>query len=142
MAADINTAQDEFILCFSFFDINELPSICPAMGSLYVYSSSESHDEEQAIDYRRLHHWHEHFSINGFGLPVEKDDNWQIPEAERGLHASGHACGADLLKIVRDIKPGVLIPVHSQHPELYINPLKDSSIDIILPEVGRTIELF
>ena len=74
-------------------------------------------------------------------MPVEKNGNWQIPEAERGLHASGHACGADLLKIVQDIKPGVLIPVHSQRLELYINPLKSSSINIVLPEVGKPIEL-
>jgi len=141
LAGDIGSAQDRFILCFSFFDINELPSIRPAPGSLYVYSSSEPHDEEQEIDFRRLHQWLEHFNIRGFGLPVEEDGNWRIPEAEQGLHASGHACGADLLKVAQEIKPEVLIPIHSQHPELYINPLKSSNIDIILPEVGKAIEL-
>jgi len=141
LAADISSAQNQFILCFSFFDINELPSIRPAPDSLYVYSSSEPHDEEQEIDFRRLHQWLKHFNIRGFGLPVEECDNWRIPEAEQGLHASGHACGTDLLKVVQEIKPEVLIPVHSRHPELYIKLLEGSNIDIILPEVGGTLEL-
>jgi len=140
LADDIGSAQDEFILCFSFFDINELPSIRPAAGSLYVYSSSEPHDEEQEIDFRRLHKWLEHFDIRGFGLPIEKDGKWPIPEAEKGLHASGHACGRDLLKVVQAIKPEILIPVHSERPNLYIDSLKNSDIDIVLPEVGRAIE--
>ncbi len=141
LAADVSSAQDSIILCFSFFDLNELPSIRPVPGSLYVYSSSEPHDEEQEIDFRRLHKWLEHFNIRGFGLPVEENDIWRIPEAEQGLHASGHACGADLLKIVQDIKPDILIPVHSEHPELYINPLEESDIEIILPEADKTVVL-
>ncbi len=141
LADDISSEQDKFILCFSFFDVNELPSIRPAANSLYVYSSSEPHDEEQEIDFRRLHKWLEHFDIKGFGLPVEKDGEWLIPEVEKGLHASGHACGRDLLKMVQAIKPEILIPVHSERPDLYIDSLKNSDIDIILPEVGRVVEL-
>ena len=125
LAEDVRTAQDKFILCFSFFDINELPSIHPTPGSLYVFSSSEPHDEEQEIDFRRLRQWLEHFNIKGFGLPLEIDGEWQIPEEEKGLHASGHACAKDLLEIVRQVKPQILVPVHSEHPErrvLYYYP--------------------
>lgn len=72
LAEDVGSAQNEFILCFSFFDLNELPSIHPEPGSLYVSSSSEPHDEEQEIDFRRLHDWLEHFELKGFfGLPAE-----------------------------------------------------------------------
>ncbi|MBI4286491.1 MAG: hypothetical protein HY670_11445 [Chloroflexi bacterium] len=49
LASDVHSAQDSFILCFSFFDLNELPSIAPDSGGLYLYSSSEPHDEEQEI---------------------------------------------------------------------------------------------
>jgi len=141
LAGDISSAQDQFILCFSFFDLNELPSIRPAPGSLYVFSSSEPHDEEQEIDFRRLHRWLEHFGLRGFGLPVEKGDEWEIPEEERGLHASGHACGPDLLDVARGIKPEVLIPVHTEHPDFYTEHLGGSGIDVVLPTVGGTIEV-
>ncbi len=141
LAADINAAQNEYILCFSFFDINELPSLQPSPGSLYVFSSSEPHDEEQEIDFRRLHQWLNHFGFRGYGLPVEKDGEWPVPEAEKGLHASGHACGKDLLEIARRIKPQFLIPVHSENPDLYQDALKSSGIDIILPVTGNTIHI-
>ncbi len=141
LAGDISSAQDKFILCFSFFDLNELPSIRPRVGGIYLYSSSEPHDEEQEIDFRRLHNWLRHFNLRGFGLPVESDGKWQIPEDERGLHASGHACGPDLLKIAQEIKPEVLIPVHSESPGFYIDHLSGSGTDIILPAVGETIEI-
>ncbi len=141
LASDVRPAQEQFILCFSFFDLNELPSIRPKPGSLYVYSSSEPHDEEQEIDFRRLHEWLKHFEFRAFGLPVEKPGKWEIPDDERGLHASGHACGTDLLQIAQQIKPEILIPVHSEHPDFYVNHLSGSGIKVILPALGETIEV-
>ncbi len=139
LAADVSSAQDEFIVCFSFYDLNELPSIRPRSGSLYVYSSSEPHDEEQEIDFRRLHHWLEHFQLRGFGLPVEQGGEWPIPDEEKGLHASGHACAPDLLRIVKEIKPEVLLPIHSLEPDFYVEQLRGSSVKVILPGSGQTI---
>ena len=141
LASDVSSSQGQFILCFSFFDLNELPSIHPKPGSLYLFSSSEPHDEEQEIDFRRLHNWLKHFELTSLGLPMEKDGEWQIPNEERGLHASGHACGTDLLNIAREIKPEILIPVHSEHPAFYIDNLSSGGINVILPTVGGTIEI-
>jgi ribonuclease J len=141
LAEDVTSAQDQFVLCFSFYDLNELPSIHPQDGSLYVYSSSEPHDEEQEIDFRRLHSWLRHFGVRGIGLPVESNGQWPIPESEKGLHASGHACGADLLEIARQIKPDILIPVHSEHPDFYLERLNGSGISVRLPVAGGTLEV-
>ena len=141
LADEVNAAQDEFILCFSFFDLNELPSIHPVEGSLYVYSSSEPHDEEQEIDFRRLHEWLRYFDFRSVGLPEEKDGKWEIPENETGLHASGHASGTDLLDIVREIHPKKLIPVHSEQPEFFVENLSDIGIEVILPSPGGSIHL-
>jgi len=141
LADDVKSAQEQFILCFSFFDLNELPSICPKPGGLYVYSSSEPHNEEQEIDFRRLHNWLKHFEFRAFGLPVESNGEWQIPDGEKGLHASGHACGPDLLRIAREIRPEVLIPVHSEYPSFYIEHLSNSGVNIILPTLGGIVEV-
>jgi ribonuclease J len=141
LAKDIGSAQDKFILCFSFLDINELPSIRPRTGSLYLFSSSEPHDEEQEIDFRRLRNWLGHFGIRSFGLPVEINGDWRIPDEERGLHASGHACGPDLLRVAREIKPEVLIPIHSENSYFYVEKLNGSGIKVRLPEVGGVVEV-
>ena len=141
LASDVSSSQDQFILCFSFFDLNELPSIRPRPGSLYLFSSSEPHDEEQEIDFRRLHNWLKHFELTPLGLPTEKDGEWRIPDEERGLHASGHACGTDLLNIAREINPGILIPVHSEQPSFYAEKLVSNNIRVILPTLGKLIQL-
>ncbi len=141
LASDVRLNQAEFILCFSFWDLNELPSIEPGEDSLYVFSSSEPHNEEQEMDFRRLHAWLQRFRIRAFGLPLERNGRWEIPEAEKGLHASGHACGPDLLRIAREIRPEILIPVHSEQPEFYPDNLAGSGMDIILPDEYGTVEI-
>ena len=141
LAKDVASNQDDFILCFSFWDLNELPSIQPQVGSLYVFSSSEPHNEEQEMDFRRLHEWLRRFGLRGLGLPVETNGDWEIPEEEKGLHASGHACGPDLLRVASEIRPEVLIPVHSEKPEFYPHNLGDSGINVILPAEGGTVEI-
>jgi ribonuclease J len=141
LASDVKYNQGDFILCFSFWDLNELPSIQPRAGSLYIFSSSEPHNEEQEMDFWRLHHWLERFQLRAFGLPVDKNGEWQIPEAETGLHASGHACGPDLLRIAREIRPEILIPVHSEQPEFYAENMSNSGLDIILPAEHETVEI-
>jgi ribonuclease J len=141
LAEDVKAAQGEFILSFSFFDINELPSLRPGPGGLYVYSSSEPHGEEQEMDFRRLHNWLDHFGIGKCGIPLEVDGKWEVPEEEKGLHASGHACGPDLLNIVREIQPEILIPVHSEFPEYYDQNLNENGIRIVHPRVGVTLNI-
>jgi len=141
LAKDVRSNQGDFILCFSFWDLNELPSIQPRAGSLYVFSSSEPHNEEQEMDFWRLHHWLERFQLRAFGLPVYRNGSWEIPEEEKGLHASGHACGPDLLRIAREIQPELLIPVHSEKPEFYVDNLSNSGIKVILPTEDGTAEI-
>ncbi len=139
LAEDVRKSQHEYILSFSFYDINELPSIYPKEGSLYLYSSSEPHDEEQEIDFRRLDNWLKHFGIQSLGLPKESNSGWQIPEDERGFHASGHACGNDLIDICLKIKPQIVIPVHSEHPETYVQKLGGSGISVVLPSLEKMV---
>ena len=141
LARDVGSNQGDFILCFSFWDLNELPSIQPEAGGLYVFSSSEPHNEEQEMDFWRLHQWLERFQLRAFGLPLYGNDKWEIPEAEKGLHASGHACGPDLLRIAREIQPELLIPVHSEKPEFYADNLSDNEINVILPTEYGTAEI-
>ncbi len=130
-AEDIHRSQGEFILCFSFFDINGLIDIEPEPGSIYIYSSSEAYNEEQALDLFRLRNWLRHFDMEFVGDPEER----------RRLHASGHASGPDLLRLVRSIKPKVVIPIHSEKPDHFAAQLKGEGIEVHLPVMGRPFTL-
>jgi ribonuclease J len=137
-AEEIRNHQDSYILCFSFFDINELPDIMPQKGSIYIYSSSEAHNEEQAMDFHRLHNWLKHFGIRAVGLPVQQDEGeWVIPPNERGLHASGHAIGPELLDLVRNIAPKTLIPIHTEQPDYFVRHLEGTGIEVRPPGYGE-----
>lgn len=136
---EVRASQESCLLCFSFFDINELPTLMPRQGSLYLYSSSEVYTEEGALDMKRLHHWLDYFGITGIGLPVETSQGWKIPEEEQGFHASGHASGAELLSLIRSISPRVLMPIHTESPSYFEENLKGTGIEVRLPQRGREI---
>jgi ribonuclease J len=131
---EISQHQPDYILCFSFFDINKLSSILPKEGSLYLYSSSEVYDEEGALDMERLHNWLDHFGIDRLGLPRKEEIGWEVPQDERGLHASGHASEAELIELIKDLSPKMLIPIHTQKPDYFIELLRDTDIKVHLPK--------
>jgi len=107
----------DYVLCFSFWDINELIEIDPDPGAVYIYSSSEAFDEEQRFDIVRLRNWLKLFQMQPVGVP---DTQTGKPlEAEKGFHASGHITGPDLLELIGMINPQVVIPVHTENHEFF-----------------------
>ena len=130
-ASDVKSQQGDFILCFSFWDVNDLIDIEPK-GGTYIYSSSEAYSEEQALDLHRLRNWLKHLEMEFVGDPDGGDE---------GLHSSGHASGPDLLEIVRTIAPRILITVHTEKPEYFVSSLRDEGTEVCVPEVGREIAL-
>lgn len=132
--AQISASPGDFILCFSFWDVNDLIDIAPD-GGTYIYSSSEAYDEEQRLDMRRLRNWLEHFGIKGVGLPLE-ELKWRIPDSDRGLHASGHASGPNLAEIIKMVGPRFFIPMHTEHPEHFVEALRGTNINVLIPQLA------
>jgi ribonuclease J len=133
---DIKRDEGQYVLCLSFWDINELVDIRPSPGGMYIYSSSEAFTEEQRIDVKRLRQWLNHFGMIPVGLPLV--ESGKAPENESGFHASGHASGADLIDIIETIQPRIVIPVHTTNPKLFTKLLSDR-VKVIIPEKGETI---
>jgi ribonuclease J len=126
-AADL----DRLILCFSFWDVDNLIDLNPR-GGKYIYSSSEAYTEEQMIDMDRLRNWLQHFDMKGMGLPYRRADG-TFGVDHPTLHASGHAPGSDLVAVIKEIAPEVLIPIHT------VEALRGEPIDIRVPEYGVPI---
>lgn len=132
---DISGDPGAFILCFSFWDFNELIDINPKGGS-YIYSTSEAFDEEQKIDIQRWKQWLDHFHMKVFGFPDIKTGKVR-PEG-KGFHASGHMAGKDILWLIEAIDPEIVIPVHTEEPGFFLKHLKGKRV--IVPEKGVPIE--
>jgi ribonuclease J len=116
-------------LHLDFFELNELIDLRPPPGSVYVSAVSEPFNMEMELDRGRLRHWLQRFGVNP-------------PDFEPiHAHASGHASGPELIEMVKAINPQVLIPVHTEHPEVFRQALGDSSIEVRIPALGEPIVL-
>ncbi len=127
----------DYILCFSFWDINELIEVDPEPGAVYIYSSSEAFDEEQRFDMARLRNWLNLFQMQPVGVP--EADTGKVPDEEKGFHASGHITGPNLLELVRTIDPHLVIPVHTKNPEFFGKNIEPDKLH--LPTKGSPIIL-
>lgn len=54
-------------------------------------------------------------------LDEERKKNWlnRFQIEEHHAHASGHACGNELKLMIDRIHPEILIPIHTEYPELF-----------------------
>lgn len=132
---EIKRDSAEYILCFSFWDINELIEIDPEPGAVYIYSSSEAYDEEQRFDLARLRNWLKLFNMQPLGLPDAVSG--KFPEASVGFHASGHITGPDLLEIIATINPQYVVPVHTENREFFRRNIEPGKL--CLPTKGVSL---
>ena len=114
----ISSAPEQYLLCFSLFDMKHLLDIKPEQGT-YVYSSSEAFEEESEYDFLRLTKWLEtfHFKISGYEI-IEKRGR-ETPRFIKGYHASGHVSRKDIRKIIEKVDPDLIVPVHTDNPEWF-----------------------
>jgi ribonuclease J len=117
-------------MAFSFFDLKHLLDIMPD-GGIYIYSSSEAFSEEQEIDIRRLKNWLDFFKIEPVGFTVSDEDEIDFI---KGYHASGHISGGELIEVINSVKSKILIPVHTEKPELFKAKLAGEPIEVRLPQ--------
>jgi ribonuclease J len=128
-AADVSGKPGGFILADSLWDLNDLPDLEGISGGVYLFSNSRAYDDEQAADLDRLRAWVRWLGLDLIGDP----DDPNSP----GLHASGHASGDELAEFVRTVKPDILIPIHTEHPEWWEEQFQGSGMEIRKPEMGK-----
>jgi ribonuclease J len=85
-----------------------LPELCydaPMCAIEFILSKSEPFNEEMVFSFDKLLHWLVKYGCKRY---------YQI-------HTSGHASPADLRCLVEKANPGIVVPVHTKHPELFCN---------------------
>ncbi len=111
--------QDELIFHTDFMQLAELIDVGPSPGSLFIRSKSEPFEEDD-VQEEVLKNW-----ISWFKLDFHQ------------AHASGHASMREIFDTVNRISPKVLIPVHTEHPELF----RRCSCPVQPPEARKKISL-
>jgi ribonuclease J len=120
-AGDLARMRDRLILAFGFWDILNLVDLGVGPDTLYIRSSSEAYSEEQLLDEHRLDNW---LALLGVARRMQS-------------HASGHAPQPDLLRLVRTVQPEIVIPVHTEQPDLWREMLPGARV--VVPEPGAAM---
>ncbi len=138
---EVQGSPGDFILAFSLMDMADMLDIQfligDGMSGVYIFSNSPAFDDEYAIDLKRLMNWTRHLNLEMIGLKLEGED----VEAVRGYHSSGHASRQELVDFVKQVKPKMLIPIHTEEPEEWVGELAGTGIKICQPEVGKEIDV-
>jgi ribonuclease J len=121
-ANDIKQQQSKYLLISQFQDLRELIDIKPNAGC-YIYSSSEPFNEESEIAFDRFSNWLDHFA-----LPMYH------------IHASGHIMPLTLRSMLEEINPKIIIPIHTEHANMFAKWCSDIC-RFIIPQRSKPIIL-
>ncbi|MDW8102537.1 MAG: MBL fold metallo-hydrolase [Anaerolineae bacterium] len=140
---DIRKDPGNYILAFSLWDMADLLDLeylmrKSPMGGVYIYSNSKAYDEEQRVDLGRLWSWLRHFGMKPVGLELKGAGEVDVTP---GYHASGHASREELIRFVKEVRPRVLIPIHTDRPEIWLEELRGTGIKVEIPSYARPISL-
>jgi ribonuclease J len=123
-AEDIRKRQGEVFLHLEAWNFPELIDIKPDRGGTYIHAATEAFNEEGEKEETLIKNWVEHV---GFRYAQ--------------LHASGHAPGSDVMELVRSISAKKVVPIHTEHPELFKQSGSKGSWVLELPAKAKTISL-
>ncbi len=100
---DVAAYQNKYtVVLNSPDDVLDLLLMRPVEDSIFIYSTSEPHNEEQEIDRERIDNW-----LSILGMKSVQ------------AHASGHAGRGELEHIIQTARPKRVIPIHTETPELF-----------------------
>ncbi len=124
---ELHDNAEQYVACFSFFDMKNMLDISPDKGT-YIYSSCEPFNEEMEIDFKRLWEWLVEFNLEPRGIVKTGDESGAV-DIEKGYHASGHASPADILWVIDQIDPDVVIPIHTENKQWFMDNY-DNVVDL------------
>lgn len=115
----VSKHQKKLIFHADFTQLTELIDIVPEPGSLFIRSKSEPFEEDE-VQEEVFQNW-----ISWFQLDFHQ------------VHASGHASMQEIFDTVNQIGPSCVIPVHTEHPELFTM----CSCEVRRPELAKRLSL-
>jgi len=114
-ADEVRRRGDRYLLALDLMHFPELIDLRPPPGTPFIHSMSEPFSEDD-VDDKVMHNWLDHFGL-----------------AFHQMHASGHASESELFELTRSVRPRVVYPIHTEHPEAFqrLGP------SVHLPELGK-----
>jgi len=125
-ALDLNADPSGYVLHLDYFRFKNILDFELPDGSLFVRAQCEPFNKRMELSQKRMFRWLKHFNINA-------DNDWKPYQ----IHASGHASGPEIQEMIDKIKPKLLVPIHTEHPEMFCNV----SGTVYLPKMGEEVNI-
>jgi len=122
-AKDVREKQKMTFLHLEALNFPELIDIRPQRGGTYIHAATEAFNEEGEREEALIRNWVDHV---GFSYSQ--------------IHASGHAPGPEVRFLVKGIAAKKVVPIHTEHPELFMDFVKGESSPTV-PVKGKPIPL-
>ncbi len=91
----------KYAVSMNLWQIKDLIDIQPR-NAIWIKSTVKPFSTEMELDEKQKQNWLDHFNIKQYHT-----------------HASGHASGQDIQKMIEKINPKEVIAIHTEYPELY-----------------------
>lgn len=118
-----------YLLSLNLFTMNNLFDLFPdraQAGGLYIHSQTQPHNDDMEQDLFRLQRWLRAFNLNA------------PDHVPKRTHVSGHVGEEDLHHILDQLRPKLLVPIHSEHPDMTRDRYEArAGRRALLPEWGR-----
>jgi len=109
-ALELNENPSSYVLHLDYFRFKNILDFELPENSVFVRAQCEPFNPKMELSKDRMIRWLKHFKIN--------INNGYKPYQ---IHASGHASGPEIQDMIEKIKPKLLVPIHTEHPELFRN---------------------
>lgn len=94
------------------------------LNGAFISSSVDPYSEEYRHKTKEIS-----LELRKIGIPTYK------------IHASGHAKPHDIIKLVQEIKPERIMPIHTKYAEFFMKLFKNYDTKVILPNLKEPIEI-
>ncbi len=121
-ASEVRERQKEVFLHLEVWNFPELIDIRPDRGGTYIHAATEAFNEEGEREEGVIRNWIDHM---GFSY--------------HQLHASGHAPIGEVDGLVGRVSAKKVVPIHTEHPELFHTFRSKGSWKLEIPEKGQPI---
>ena len=133
---DIRARPGKYIYMHGFAKTMDWTDFKP-FGALYIHSSSAAYDDSARNRMGIQREWIEFYRMQTEGITFGPKGKLEF---DPHLNPSGHMHPRDLKELLHRVKPEIVIPCHTDKPELMRTLLPDGS-RLVLPENGKTFRL-
>ncbi len=143
-AYEVRATPEKYVLMFTFWDVNELFDLSPEngdmTGSYFIKACTEPFNDEMFIDEKKMMNWLDYFHVT-YDKTKEDPHDENSTEIFTREHVSGHAVGSELKTLISQLKPKIIIPIHTLRSDKFKEIGKEFGIKVVAPEYGKEITI-